>query len=141
MSIVRTYLGLDLGTKRIGVAIGNDLTLHAREHSVIYTHQDGSMNWEDIEALLIDYRVYKVVIGMPYDTDGGEQMMTGYCRNFAKECTKRFGLEVEFVDERFTSNQAKRELKYNYTHKKADRGAVDKRSAELLLQQYFNDSF
>jgi putative Holliday junction resolvase len=139
--MINTYLAFDFGTKRIGVAIGNDLTLEARGLSVIYNNKDGSTNWDDIAKLLAEYKIHKLILGLPLKADGSDQDMSRIVRSFAKKFELKFNLEVVLVDEFLTSNQAKKDLKYNHYHPNAKREEVDKQSAKIILEQYFNDEY
>lgn len=139
--MIKTYLAFDYGKKRIGVAIGNDITLNANGLGVINNNKDGSINWDEISKLLSEYKIYKLILGLPLNADGTEQEMSKIVRNFAKRFEGKFNIKVILVDEFLTSNQAKKDLKYNHYHQNAKRAEVDKQSAKIILQQYFNDNF
>lgn len=77
---------------------------------------------------------------MPLDKDNKEQEMTFIARSFGRKLEKRFDKEVIFIDEYLSSSEAKKQLKWHYAHKNADRGDVDKRSAKLILQTWLNET-
>ncbi len=77
---------------------------------------------------------------MPLDNDNKEQEMTFIARSFGRKLEQRFNIEVIFIDEYLSSSEAKNQLKWHYAHKNADRGDVDKRSAELILQTWLNET-
>jgi len=137
--MIKTFVGFDVGTKRTGVAIGNDLTLAARGEFVVIHHNDGRTNWVDIEKILQEYRPHKVIVGVPYDIDGSVQEMTFVAKSFARKLTEKFGIEHILVDEFLSSNEAKKQLKYNHFHKNSKRGEVDKKSAEIILQDFLHN--
>ena len=66
--------------------------------------------------------------------------MTFIARSFGRKLTARYNIKTVFVDEYLSSNEAKKQLKYNHHHKNANRGDVDKRSAALILQTWLGDS-
>ena len=137
---IQTYLGFDVGTKRTGVAIANSLTAQANGIDTVKHNKDGSTNW-DAFALIIDKHPANLfVVGLPYDKEGKEQEMTFIARSFGKKLAARFDTEVVFVDEYLSSSEAKNQLKWHYAHGNADRGDVDMRSAQLILQTWLNES-
>ena len=66
--------------------------------------------------------------------------MTFIAKSFGRKLKKRFSIEVFFIDEYLSSSEAKNQLKWHYAHKNADRADVDKRSAELILQTWLNET-
>ena len=137
---VKTYLGFDVGTKRTGIAIANSLTTHANGIETILHNKDGSTNWTQIEQSISKHQPHKFIIGLPLDNDNKEQEMTFIARSFGRKLEQRFNIEVIFIDEYLSSSEAKNQLKWHYAHKNADRGDVDKRSAELILQTWLNET-
>ncbi len=137
---IQTYLGFDVGTKRTGVAIANSLTAQARGIDTVRHNKDGSTNWDAIEQIIAKHPANLFVVGMPYDKEGKEQEMTFIARSFGKKMSERFDTEVAFVDEYLSSSEAKNQLKWHYAHSNADRGDVDMRSAQLILQTWLNES-
>ena len=137
---VKTYLGFDVGTKRTGIAIANSLTSHASGIDTVLHHKDGSTNWEHLELIINQHRADAFIIGLPLDKEDKEQEMTFIAKSFGRKLTKRFNVEVFFIDEYLSSSEAKKQLKWYYAHKNADRGDVDKRSAELILQTWLNET-
>ncbi len=137
---VQTYLGFDVGTKRTGVAIANDLTMQSSGLAVVTHHKDGSTNWTSFDEIINQHSVDLFIVGLPFDKDGKEQEMTFIARSFGRKLTARYNIETVFVDEYLSSFDAKKQLKYNHHHKNANRGDVDKRSAALILQTWLGDS-
>ena len=76
---------------------------------------------------------------MAFKEDGEQQEITFIARSFGKKLAQRFNVEVEFVDEYLSSNEAKKQLKYNHNHINAKRAEVDKVSAQLILQTWLNE--
>ena len=137
---VKTYLGFDVGTKRTGIAIANSLTVNASGIETILHNKDGSTNWAQIEQSVNKHQPHKFIVGLPLDKDNKEQEMTFIARSFGRKLEQRFNIEVIFIDEYLSSSEAKNQLKWHYAHKNADRGDVDKRSAELILQTWLNET-
>ena len=137
---IKTYLGFDVGTKRTGIAIANSLTSHASGIETILHNNDGSTNWAQLKKTINKYQPDKFIVGVPLDKDNKEQEMTFIARSFGRKLEKRFDKEVIFIDEYLSSSEAKKQLKWHYAHKNADRGDVDKRSAKLILQTWLNET-
>lgn len=137
--MAKIYLGFDVGTKRIGVAIANSLVKQAKGIETVINNKDGSTNWQDIKAIVKKYKPDFAIVGLPLDKDNKEQEMTFIARSFAKKMTDKFAIEVIFFDEYLSSVEAKKQLKWNSLHKNANRGDVDMLSAQLILQDWLNE--
>ncbi len=136
---INTYLGFDIGTKRTGVAIANSLTMQATGIAVIKHHKDNSTNWIALDEVINSHNIKLFVVGLPFDQQGKEQIMTFIAKSFGKKLKNRYQIEVEFIDEYLSSNEAKKLLKYNHHHHNAQRGNVDKQSSQLILQTWLNE--
>ena len=136
---IETYLGFDVGTKRTGVAIANSLTLQANGIEVVTHNKNGSTNWGGFDQIVKTHDINLFVVGLPFDQDGKEQEMTFIAKSFARKIEKRYNIKTEMIDEYLSSSDAKNQLKYNHYHQNAERGEVDKRSAQLILQTWLNE--
>jgi putative Holliday junction resolvase len=137
---IKTYLGFDVGTKRTGIAIANSLTSKANGIEVVIHNKDGSTNWNQLDTVINQHAPDVFIVGLPLDKENKEQEMTFIAKSFGKKLEKRFNISVFFIDEYLSSSEAKNQLKWHYAHKNADRGDVDKRSAELILQTWLNET-
>jgi len=138
--IIKTYLGFDVGTKRTGIAIANSLTAQANGIATVIHNKDGSTNWIQPEEIIKQHKPNQFIVGLPLDQENKEQEMTFIAKSFGRKLEKRFSIGVVFVDEHLSSSEAKNQLKWHYAHKNADRGEVDKKSAELILQTWLNET-
>ena len=125
----RTVLAFDYGTKKIGVAIGNTLTRHARPLDILYP-QTRERRFQLIQTLLAEWRPDLVVVGLPLDVDGSDQYVTLQARRFANQLRGRFGVQVEMVDERGSSMEAQAALGTN--------DPDDAMAAAVILQRYLD---
>lgn len=128
-SSAETLLAFDYGLKKIGVAIGNTLTQHARPLTVLKP-ATREQRFQGIQQLLHEWQPDRVVVGLPLTSEGGEQYATLRCRRFANQLHGRYGLKVELVDERGTSVEAQQLLGNNNDD--------DAMAAALILQRYFD---
>ena len=125
-------MALDIGTKRIGIALSDFLIMIANGHSYI------SRNPEDealakISQIAKENRVEKIVIGVPINMDGTKGFQAEDCIEFSKKIK---GYEIIQEDERLTSDTAEENLRNQKINFKKDKGLVDVESARLILEQY-----
>ncbi|MES2318553.1 MAG: Holliday junction resolvase RuvX [Pseudomonadota bacterium] len=125
---LETVLGFDFGIKRIGIAVGNNLTGQASPLEVVKAI-DNAARFKRIGELIAQWQPARLVVGEPFHPDGAEHEMTLRCRRFANQLHGRFDLPVVLVDERYSSAVIQ-----------AKRGEViDAKAAAIILQQYFDD--
>lgn len=137
MTIARTILGFDFGMKNIGIAIGQDLTGTANPLTAIKA-RDGIPDWELIGSLLREWQPTLLVVGLPLNMDGTEQEMTAAARRFGNRLHGRFGLPVEWQDERLTTYEALDQMGIRSKMDSRQRSDVDRISAQLILQSWLN---
>ncbi|MBC2770766.1 Holliday junction resolvase RuvX [Pusillimonas minor] len=124
-----TLLAFDYGLKKIGVALANTLTRHARPLTII-TAERRDLRFQAIADLITEWRPDRVIVGLPLDSLGEEQLATTQARRFANQINGRFGVPVELVDERGSSLEAQERLG---THQPDDAVA-----AAIILQRYLD---
>lgn len=130
-----TLLGFDFGTRRIGVAIGQQLTGTARPLTTL-TSRDGGPDWAAITRLIEEWRPNALVVGIPLHMDGSEMELTHLATRFGNRLRGRYNLPVFTVDERLTSAEAELELREG--GQRLDKGAVDQVAAQLILQSWLD---
>jgi putative Holliday junction resolvase len=122
-----TLLAFDFGTRRVGVAVGNQLLGRGRGLKTI--DATGDARFTAIAALLAEWQPQALVVGVPFHPDGAPHDNTQRARRFARQLAGRFGLPVHEVDERYSTVVAAAA---------GARGAsLDAEAAALLLDQYF----
>ncbi len=130
-------LGLDLGEKRIGVALSDALGLTAQGLTVL-TRQNRELDLDQVVALVKKHEVQEIVIGLPRHMDGrlgagAEEVML-----WVQELQERLGLPVHTIDERLTTLQAERVLLEADVSRRKRRKVIDKMAAGLILQAYLD---
>ena len=135
-----TLLAFYFGTKSIGVAIGQQLTGTARPLAALKA-QDGTPDWNKIEALLKEWEPDRVVVGLPLNMDGTEQPLTARARKFANRIHGRFGVQVDLHDERLSTVEARAELFERGGFRALSKGSVDSLSAVIILESWFENSW
>lgn len=133
----RVLLGFDFGEKRIGVAIGQELTRTARGLTTL-TSRNRQPDWEAIRALLEQWQPHALVVGRPLHLDGSEVPITHLATRFGNRLMGRYNLPVYTMDERLSSYEAEQQLgeeQGRYTKEE-----IDMRAAQNILQSWLNQS-
>ena len=133
----RRVLAFDFGTRRIGVASGQELLGSGRPVAMLPA-RDGIPDWTQIEALLKEWQPDLALVGLPLNMDDTENDMCARARKFAKRLHGKFHVEVELVDERLTSFEAKGEVMAEGGSRDYGQHGVDDRAAVLILETWFN---
>ncbi|MBU2953075.1 Holliday junction resolvase RuvX [Marinobacter sp. F3R08] len=133
----RRVMAFDFGTRRIGVAIGQEL-LGTGQPVALIPARDGIPDWQQIEAVLEEWRPDLVVVGLPLNMDNTENDMCARARKFGKRLHGRYHVPVEMVDERLSSFEAKGEVMAAGGSRDFGRHGVDDRAAVLILETFFN---
>jgi putative Holliday junction resolvase len=131
----RTLLGFDFGTRRIGVAVGQELTGNASP-LVTLKAQNGAPDWTEVERLIRDWQPDAVVVGLPLNEDGSAHAITAGARRFGNRLHGRYQLPVYWIDERLSSAEATSRLADNKI--KTDRQNIDKVAAQIILESWLN---
>jgi putative holliday junction resolvase len=130
-------LALDLGKKRIGVALSDALGLTAQGLTVL-TRQTLNSDLEQVILLAKRHEVQEIVIGLPRHMDGRLGEGAEEVQLWARELEERLGLPVHYVDERLTTMQAERVLLEADVSRKKRRQVIDKMAASLILQSFLD---
>jgi putative holliday junction resolvase len=131
----RRVLALDVGTKRIGVAVTDPLGLTAQGLETI-ERQNKRRDLEVLGKILKKYEVGEIVVGLPLRLSGVEGPQSEKMRRFAADLHKHVGLTVHLWDERWTSTEANRLLRETELSIKKRGQAVDRMAAILILQSW-----
>lgn len=132
-----TALGFDYGTQRIGVAFGQSLTGTARTVSVLKA-RDGIPDWDQIAALIDEWKPNVFVVGMPYNLDGSESELMVRAIKFANRLNGRFHKPSYGMDERLSSAEAA-ELVLDENTGSKKRAAIDDIAAQIILENWFSE--
>jgi putative Holliday junction resolvase len=130
-------LALDLGKKRIGLAISDELGLTAQGLETL-ERQGRRDDIEALRRLAAERGVTKFLVGDPLHMSGDASRQGAYTREFAGELERKTGLSVEFRDERWTSREAERTIRGEGVANRARKATIDRLSAVILLQSYLD---
>ena len=101
---LQTFLGIDFGEKRTGLALGNRLLRSAQPHGTVQA--EGDARFEAIAKVLREWQPDALVVGVPFHPDGQAHENTRRARRFARQLHGRFQLPVFEVDERYSTTEA-----------------------------------
>jgi putative Holliday junction resolvase len=131
-------LGLDVGSKRIGVAGCDGLGLMATGLTTI-ERTSFDRDVQQLREWVEQREVQLLVVGLPYATDGTLGLQARQIQKFAKRLAKALQLPVEYVDERLTSVEAEELIKAENRLLSRNKGLIDRKAAAIILQQWLDN--
>lgn len=129
----RTFLGFDYGFKRIGVAVGQELTGTATALANVRA-TDGKPDWDAISKLIEQWQPDEVVVGLPLNMDGSSSELSQRAQRFGNQLHGRYNLRAHMMDERLSSLEAERELQGK--SRKTQAADIDKVAAKIILESW-----
>lgn len=130
-------LGIDLGEKRVGLAVSDPLGLTAQGLSTI-EHKGTNALLDVIGEVIAERQVAEIVVGLPRNMDGSIGPKAEEAESFADRLRERFGLPVHMVDERLTTVRAEREMLRADLSRKKRQKRIDRMAAQFILQQFLD---
>lgn len=131
-------LGLDVGSKRIGVA-GCDRTGLIAAGLTTIERRSFQQVQTQLQQLVIERDVQILVVGLPYTMNGSIGAQARQVQKFARAMAKALQLPLEYVDERLTSFQAEQMLHAQKISPSRNKGLIDRKAASLILQQWLDE--
>lgn len=138
MASATTVLGFDVGSRRIGVAVGSAFGTGARPIAVVDVHANGA-DWPAIERLVREWRPDGFIVGDPMTLEGGEQPARKRAHAFAREVARRFGRTVMLVDERSSSVEAAQRFAVERAQggkRRRDAQILDALAAAVIIERW-----
>lgn len=136
-------MGLDVGSKTVGVAISDLLGFTAQGVEIIRIDEEaGEFGFERLEELVKQYKVDKFVVGLPKNMNNTEGPRVEASKAYGDKINELFNVPVDYQDERLTTVQAERMLVEQADISRGKRKKViDKLAAQLILQNYLDRMF
>jgi putative holliday junction resolvase len=132
-------MGLDVGSKTIGVAISDELGWTAQGLKTIAINEEqGEYGFDEMESLIKDHDISKIVVGLPKNMNGSIGPRGEASQYYADELQQRFGIPVVLWDERLTTVAAERVLLEADMSRKKRKKVIDKMAASMILQGYLD---
>ncbi len=134
-------MGLDYGSKTVGVAISDELLLTAQGKEIIRRNEENKLRktLARIEALIQEYGVEKIVLGLPINMDESDSERSKLCLEFKDKLERRTGIPVEMLDERLTTVAADEIMDEAGIRGKKRKEYVDMIAAQIILQDYLDN--
>jgi len=130
-------LCLDIGTKRIGVAISDPMGITAQALSTIRREDDEGVA-SSIKRLLQEEAVKEVIIGLPLNMDGSRGPQADKAVSFADFLSRKIGIPIKMWDERMSTLQVERIMIKAGTSRQKRKRKIDQLAAQVILQSYLN---
>ena len=136
-------MGLDVGSKTVGVAISDPLGFTAQGVEIIKIDEEAEeFGFDRLGELVQEYKVEKFVVGLPKNMNNTEGPRVEASKAYGDKIKEIFGIPVDYQDERLTTVQAERMLVEQADVSRGKRKKViDKLAAQLILQNYLDRMF
>ena len=123
-------VAFDFGTKKIGVAVGQPATYTSSPLQIII-NKDNKVNWSEISILLNEWNPELIIVGKPLNMDGTDSEIMKQVEKFYEKLKNTFDVNLEYIDERLTTFEAKQILE------DTDIDQVDANAAKILIDNWF----
>lgn len=130
-------LALDLGTRRIGLAVSDDLHCTAQGLPTLL-RKNYRVDLDELASIVAERGIDRILLGDPRRMNGEQGRQSDWVREFAVRLEKRLGLPVDLWDERLTSREAERTLRGSGVADGDRKAAIDRLSAVILLQSFLD---
>lgn len=133
-------MGLDFGSKTVGVAVSDPLGITAQGLEIIRRKEENKLRqtYARIEALIVEYQVEQIVLGLPKNMNATEGERAQLTREFKEGLERRTGLPVTMWDERLTTVAADKAMMEAGIRREHRKDYVDMIAASLILQGYLD---
>ena len=131
-------LGLDYGSKTVGVAMTDALGMTVQPYKTIQRDRESKLRptLSEIAEIVEQYQIEKIVMGLPLNMDDTEGDRAAKTRNFAEKLKLRVAVPIEFTDERLTTMEAEEILDQSGIPRSEQKKVIDQVAAQLILEQY-----
>lgn len=138
MDLHERYLGIDYGEKRIGLALTDPLGMFSFP---LKTLENNKTFWIEFNKVLREYNIVKIILGYPLKENGEKSGSTLAVEKFCEELSKKVAIEIEYFDERYSSEIAKSRIldSVSSRKKRKDKSLVDKNAAAVILEDYLRE--
>lgn len=131
-------VALDIGKKRIGIAVSDPLNSYALPDNAYICTKNREQDMQSIAKIIQEKLATVVVCGMPVNVDGTESVQTVHTQKFIAKLKEYIHLPIVCVDERYTSFAAKESLQLSNSTKNRKSGKIDSVAACYILEEYLN---
>lgn len=132
------YLGLDLGSRTLGVAISDITGTIATSYTVIRHQEEYDRLLSEVEKIVKEENISKIVLGFPKNMNNTIGPKGELSLEFKEKLEKKLNIEVFLQDERLTTKQAESVLIQNNTRREKRKKVIDKLAATIILQSFLD---
>lgn len=129
-----TYLGFDPGLRRLGVAVGESVTGHARALDVLCC-KAGNPDWAELMRLVDEWNPQALIVGVPKHADGSASQSTRIAQQFAGRLAEKARRSVHCIDERLSSHAAAEALR----ERGHQTNVLDAEAARIILETWLSE--
>lgn len=131
-------VGLDYGSKTVGVAMTDVLGMTVQPYKTIQRDRESKLRQtlSEIAEIVEQYQIEKIVMGLPLNMDDTEGDRASKTRDFAEKLKLRVAVPIEFTDERLTTMEAEEILDQSGIPRSEQKKVIDQVAAQLILEQY-----
>lgn len=132
------YIGLDLGSKTLGIAMSDRNGIIASGFTIIRHNEDYNYLIEELKVIIKEYKIEEIVLGFPKNMNNTIGVKGELSLQFKKDLEDKIGLKVHLVDERLSTKEATNLLISNDTSRKKRKKVIDSMAATIILQSYLD---
>tara|TARA_B100001113_G_scaffold262618_1_gene217548 strand:- start:45 stop:452 length:408 start_codon:yes stop_codon:yes gene_type:complete len=129
-------IGIDLGSKRVGLALSDNMSMIASPYKTLtFKNEEDLLN--QLRLIIVNYKINTIVLGLPLNMSGEDSAQTKKVREF-KSALSIFNIPIKLEDERLSSVSAKNSLILQNIKTGHNKSEIDKRAAAIILQQFLD---
>lgn len=132
------YIGLDLGSKTLGIAMSDSNGIIASGFTIIRHNEDYNYLIEELKVIIKEHKIEEIVLGFPKNMNNTIGVKGELSLQFKKNLEDKIGLKVHLVDERLSTKEATNLLISNDTSRKKRKKVIDSMAATIILQSYLD---
>ena len=132
------YLGLDLGSRTLGMAISDPLGMFASSYKIVRHNEEYERLINDVQETVQEKKIEAIVLGLPKNMNNTIGPKGELSFQFKKMLEERLNIPVHLEDERLTTKQAENILIHNDTSRKKRKMVIDSMAATIILQSYLD---
>ena len=132
------YLGLDLGSRTLGMAVSDALGMIASSYKIVRHNEEYDRLLDDVQATVEEKKIEAIVLGLPKNMNNTIGPKGELSFQFKEKLENKLGIPVFLEDERLTTKQAENILINNDTSRKKRKKVIDSMAATIILQSYLD---
>ncbi len=132
------YLGLDLGTKTLGVAVSDETGLIASTYKTIFYQSDEKLLFNELKQIIKELNIKKIILGFPKNMNNSVGERGQRALEFKEKLQNKLNIEVVMLDERLTTKEATNYMLEANVSRKKRKQKIDSLAANIILQTYLD---